>query len=108
MPRRQSGRWEWTKASIVCRTISMRRYLQTSWLRLKALARLGEQSLSSDADREVSLRHRSLNAETRHLLARSGEELFLSAASSWEIAIKAALGKLPLPEPPASYVPKRM
>ena len=49
-----------------------------------------------------------LNAETRHLLARSGEELFLSAASSWEIAIKAALGKLPLPEPPASYVPKRM
>jgi len=49
-----------------------------------------------------------LNAETRHLLARSGEELFLSAASSWEIAIKAALGKLPLPEPLASYVPKRM
>ena len=49
-----------------------------------------------------------LNDETRNLLARSGEELFLSAASSWEIAIKSALGKLPLPEPPASYVPKRM
>lgn len=35
-------------------------------------------------------------------------ELFLSAASSWEIAIKAALGKLPLPMPPADYVPDRM
>lgn len=32
----------------------------------------------------------------------------LSAASAWEIAIKHALGKLPLPEPPAIYVPERM
>lgn len=30
--------------------------------------------------------------------------LLLSAASSWEIAIKAALGKLSLPEPPRAYV----
>lgn len=35
-------------------------------------------------------------------------ELLLSAASSWEIAIKHALGKLALPEPPARYVPRRM
>lgn len=35
-------------------------------------------------------------------------ELLLSAASSWEIAIKYALGKLPLPEPPVRYVPRRM
>jgi PIN domain nuclease of toxin-antitoxin system len=34
--------------------------------------------------------------------------LLLSAASAWEIAIKWRLGKLPLPEPPASYVPSRM
>ncbi len=34
--------------------------------------------------------------------------LWLSAASSWEIAIKFRLGKLPLPEPPATYVPARM
>ena len=33
---------------------------------------------------------------------------WLSAASAWEIAIKHALGKLPLPEPPAIYVPERM
>lgn len=35
-------------------------------------------------------------------------DLYLSAASSWEIAIKFALGKLPLPEPPQRYVPTRM
>lgn len=32
-------------------------------------------------------------------------EVLISAASSWEIAIKWALGKLPLPEPPDRYVP---
>jgi PIN domain nuclease of toxin-antitoxin system len=35
-------------------------------------------------------------------------ELLLSAASSWEIAIKYALGKLSLPAPPSEYVPDRM
>lgn len=35
-------------------------------------------------------------------------ELVVSAASSWEIAVKHALGKLPLPEPPARYVPDRI
>lgn len=35
-------------------------------------------------------------------------ELFLSAASSWEMAIKYALGRLPLPIPPWDYVPDRI
>lgn len=35
-------------------------------------------------------------------------ELLLSAVSSWEIAIKHALGRLPLPEPPDRYVPERI
>lgn len=35
-------------------------------------------------------------------------QLLLSAASSWEITIKHALGKLDLPQPPASYVPERL
>ena len=35
-------------------------------------------------------------------------ELLLSAASSWEISIKYALGKLELPEPPRTYIPDRM
>ncbi len=30
--------------------------------------------------------------------------LFLSSASSWEIAVKWALGRLQLPQPPAEYV----
>ena len=38
----------------------------------------------------------------------AGNELLLSAASSWEIAVKYALGKLPLPVPPLEYVPSRM
>jgi PIN domain nuclease of toxin-antitoxin system len=35
-------------------------------------------------------------------------DLLLSAASSWEIAIQHGLGRLPLPEPPGRYVPARM
>jgi PIN domain nuclease of toxin-antitoxin system len=46
--------------------------------------------------------------EVVDLLADRGNTLLLSAASSWEIAIKYRLGKLPLPEPPAEYVPERM
>lgn len=42
------------------------------------------------------------------LLADRTNTLLLSAASSWEMAIKYRLGKLPLPEPPADYVPERM
>lgn len=34
--------------------------------------------------------------------------LLLSAASAWEIAIKYALGRLDLPDPPADYVPERL
>lgn len=34
--------------------------------------------------------------------------LLVSAVSSWEIAIKHQLGKLPLPEEPTRYVPDRM
>jgi PIN domain nuclease of toxin-antitoxin system len=49
-----------------------------------------------------------LNKEARNLLSNPSQSLFLSAASSWEIAIKAAMGKLRLPEPPEKYVPSRM
>ena len=39
-------------------------------------------------------------------LADSESALYLSSASSWEIAIKWALGKLPLPQAPEEYVPR--
>ncbi len=35
-------------------------------------------------------------------------ELLVSAVVSWEIAIKFELGRLPLPELPARYVPERL
>ncbi|OLT03126.1 twitching motility protein PilT [Pseudonocardia sp. CNS-004] len=46
--------------------------------------------------------------DVRDRLGDGSAQLLLSAASSWEIAIKHALGKLPLPEPPKTYVPSRM
>ncbi|HEV8132742.1 MAG TPA: type II toxin-antitoxin system VapC family toxin [Acidobacteriota bacterium] len=49
-----------------------------------------------------------LNEAARNLIRDRGNTIFLSAASSWEIAIKASLGKLRLAEPPADYVPKRL
>jgi PIN domain nuclease of toxin-antitoxin system len=47
-------------------------------------------------------------ADTRELLTEPENGLVLSAASSWEIAIKWRLGKLPLPEPPAQFIPPRL
>ena len=41
-------------------------------------------------------------------LEDGGNELFLSVVSSWEIAIKYALGKLALPESPAAFVEARL
>lgn len=35
-------------------------------------------------------------------------EVFLSAASIWEMAIKRGLGRLPVPEPVATYVARRL
>jgi PIN domain nuclease of toxin-antitoxin system len=34
-------------------------------------------------------------------------EVYLSVASVWEAVIKHSLGKLPLPEPPATYLPQQ-
>jgi len=49
-----------------------------------------------------------LSPLTRERLIEPSNELLFSAASAWEIAIKYALGKLPLPLPPHEYVPSRM
>lgn len=46
--------------------------------------------------------------ERLSLIEDQRSELLFSAASSWEIAIKHSLGRLPLPEPPDRYVPARM
>lgn len=49
-----------------------------------------------------------LSAHAREFIRDGRHEIFLSAASSWEIAIKYAKGRLTLPEPPDTYVAKRM
>jgi PIN domain nuclease of toxin-antitoxin system len=43
-----------------------------------------------------------------NILTDDRNELFLSAASSWEIAQKFRRGRLRLPEPPDEYVPDRL
>lgn len=47
-----------------------------------------------------------LSTEAAALFRDPANEVFLSAVSAWEIAIKHGLGKLPLPDPPARYVPR--
>jgi PIN domain nuclease of toxin-antitoxin system len=49
-----------------------------------------------------------IGAAGLEILASAEEEIYFSAASSWEIAIKTKLGKFRLPEVPGRYVPKRM
>lgn len=49
-----------------------------------------------------------LSEETFARLADHEATVLLSAVSSWEIAVKWALGKLPLPEAPSTYIPSRM
>ena len=45
-----------------------------------------------------------LSERALRLLADESSELYFSAASSWEIIIKAETGRLILPEPPAEFV----
>ena len=49
-----------------------------------------------------------LSGSAQSMLADPARRVLLSVASSWEIAIKHALGRLDLPEPPAEYVPSRI
>jgi PIN domain nuclease of toxin-antitoxin system len=49
-----------------------------------------------------------LSSRAKDLIADVQNEIFVSAASAWEISIKAGKGKLILPEPPAQYIFNRM
>jgi PIN domain nuclease of toxin-antitoxin system len=46
-----------------------------------------------------------LSARAAQAFSDPENDVFLSAASAWEISIKVALGKLELPEHPADYIP---
>lgn len=47
----------------------------------------------------------ALSDEAKRALVDPSNDVYLSAVSAWEIVVKHALGKLPLPEPPERYVP---
>jgi PIN domain nuclease of toxin-antitoxin system len=49
-----------------------------------------------------------IGPRTMEILGKDGPELYLSAASAWEIAIKFRLGRVQLPQRPLLYVPERM
>jgi len=50
---------------------------------------------------------KELSARTREAFADPGNEVLLSAASAWEVAVKHRLGRLPLPESPDTFVPSQ-
>jgi PIN domain nuclease of toxin-antitoxin system len=49
----------------------------------------------------------SLSTSARGLFADPANQVFLSAVSAWEIAVKHSLGRLPLPRPPSVLVPEQ-
>jgi len=49
-----------------------------------------------------------LSLRAREVIAGSGSELFFSAASAWEIAIKAQRGRLQLPDRPERFSPEQL
>lgn len=51
---------------------------------------------------------RRLSATARKLIADGGNELFFSAASGWEIAIKASLGRITLPDKPEKFIAEQL
>lgn len=46
----------------------------------------------------------SLSAKARELILSDQNEVFVSAVTSWEIAVKVALGQLVLPERPQVFI----
>jgi len=49
-----------------------------------------------------------LPPQARAAIEDSGNDVFISAAVSWEITLKHALGKLALPSAPSVYIPSRL
>jgi PIN domain nuclease of toxin-antitoxin system len=48
-----------------------------------------------------------LSESARLLFVDPANEVYLSSVSAWEISVKHALGRLPLPEPPERFIPSR-
>ena len=48
-----------------------------------------------------------LSSRAQELFASEENEVYLSAVSTWEIALKHSLGRLPLPESPQRFIPSQ-
>jgi PIN domain nuclease of toxin-antitoxin system len=48
-----------------------------------------------------------LSTDVRDIIRDLDNEIYLSVVSVWESIVKYQLGKLPLPEPPETYLPKQ-
>ncbi len=46
-----------------------------------------------------------LSTRARELFVHPENQVYLSSVSTWEISIKHAMGRLPLPEPPERFIP---
>ncbi|NIO05577.1 MAG: PIN domain-containing protein [Proteobacteria bacterium] len=49
-----------------------------------------------------------LSSRVREIIGDGNNDLFLSAASGWEIAVKVQLGKLKLPDSPERFIPEQL
>jgi len=49
-----------------------------------------------------------LSSRVRKIISDGKNELFLSAASGWEIAIKAQLGRIKIPDKPELFISEQM
>lgn len=49
-----------------------------------------------------------LSRDVREIVARRSSRLYLSAASGWELALLAHLGRIRLPDDPQRFVPEAM
>lgn len=52
--------------------------------------------------------HAQLSNRAKTFIQAGTNELLLSAASGWELAIKTQLGRLQWPEPPERFIPKQV
>lgn len=50
---------------------------------------------------------KQLSASALSYIRNPENEIYLSAASVWEIVVKCQIGKLPLPEPPETFIPEQ-
>ncbi len=49
-----------------------------------------------------------LSPRATEIISDGENEIYISAASGWEIAIKAKLGRLDMPEHPEDYIPEQI